>query len=386
MKRRIACIVLLLYFFLPGQGVAAAENPAAPALPDVQTDAIESSIRELDAVLRDEGAEISLTELFKNLLAGEYSFDLDSILRFLLHFFLGEVVTQAGLLAQIILLGVVAAVFQTMGQSFQKSSLSSIGQWVVFLVFIGLAIKTFDIAMTVGSRAIDAAANFLYALFPVLVGLLTASGGVASMTLVKPTLVAIIGFFLTVMEQFLLPLLFLMAVLAIVGNISENYKLNGFYKLIRDIIMISLTLMMTIFTGILSLETLAASAIDGLTMKTMRAATGSFIPVVGRYVADALDTVMGASLLLKNSIGIFGLIAVVIIIILPGLKILLMSLLFRFAAAILQAFGKSKFTDTLEEFGGVLMTLFALVAATGLMFFILIFLMVGLGNMTMMFR
>lgn len=206
------------------------------------------------------------------------------------------------------------------------------------------------------------------------------------MTLVKPTLVAAIGFFLNVMEHFLLPLLFLMAVLAIIGNISENYKLSGFYHLVRDIIMISLTLMLTIFTGILGLETLAAGAIDGLAMKTVKVAAGSFVPVVGRYVADAMDTILGASLLIKNSIGIFGLIAIAVIIVLPGLKILIMSFLFRLASAILQPFGQNTYTSTLESFSGVLMMLFALVAATGLMFFIFIFLMVSLGNMTMMFR
>ncbi len=376
-------LILILLLSLPGQGVYAEDTLV---LPDVETDSLENSIRDLDETIRADGDDISLLDLFQDVLAGEYSFDLAGILDFLLRFFMGEVVAQAALLGQIILLGVVAAVFQTLEKSFQNGNLASIGQWVIYLVFIGLAIRTFDIAMTLGSRAIEAAANFLYALFPILVGLLATMGGVTSMTLVKPTLVAAIGFFLNVMEHFLLPLLFLMAVLAIIGNISENYKLSGFYHLVRDIIMISLTLMLTIFTGILGLETLAAGAIDGLAMKTVKVAAGSFVPVVGRYVADAMDTILGASLLLKNSIGIFGLIAIAVIIVLPGLKILIMSFLFRMASAILQPFGQNTYTATLESFAGVLMMLFALVAATGLMFFIFIFLMVSLGNMTMMFR
>ncbi len=376
-------LILILLLSLPGQGVCAEDTLV---LPDVEADALEDSIRDLDETIRADGEDISLLGIFQDVLAGEYSFDLAGILDFLLRFFMGEVVTQAALLGQIILLGVVAAVFQTLEKSFQNGNLASIGQWVIYLVFIGLAIRTFDIAMTLGSRAIETAANFLYALFPILVGLLATMGGVTSMTLVKPTLVAAIGFFLNVMEHFLLPLLFLMAVLAIIGNISENYKLSGFYHLVRDIIMISLTLMLTIFTGILGLETLAAGAIDGLAMKTVKVAAGSFVPVVGRYVADAMDTILGASLLIKNSIGIFGLIAIAVIIVLPGLKILIMSFLFRLASAILQPFGQNTYTSTLESFSGVLMMLFALVAATGLMFFIFIFLMVSLGNMTMMFR
>ncbi len=251
-RRRFICLFCFsLLFLFPGQVWG---YEAAASLPSIDTDALEESIRGLDETIRGEGEDVSLLSLFQDLMRGEYRFDLQGILSFILRFFMGEVVAQASLLGQIILLGVVAAVFHNLDSSFQGGKLAAIGQWVVYLVFIGLAVRAFGLAMQLGSRAIESAANFLYALFPIMVGLLSAMGGVTAITVVKPTLAVAIGFFLHIMDRFLLPLLFLLAVLAIVGNLSENFKLTGFYRLVRDIIMVSLTLMLTLFTGILGLE------------------------------------------------------------------------------------------------------------------------------------
>ena len=67
-----------------------------------------------------------------------------------------------------------------------------------------------------------------------------------------------------------MPLIIFMAVLALVGNISPQYSFENLRRLIRDVILIGLGFMMTIFTGLLGLESLATGAIDGMTMKTAR--------------------------------------------------------------------------------------------------------------------
>ena len=61
---------------------------------------------------------------------------------------------------------------------------------------------------------------------------------------------------------------------------------------------------LTIFLGVLSVQGTATAVADGIAVKTAKFVTGNFIPVVGRMFTEAADTVISASGLLKNTVGI----------------------------------------------------------------------------------
>ena len=65
-------------------------------------------------------------------------------------------------------------------------------------------------------------------------------------------------------------------------------------------------LFLTVFLGVISVQGASAAVTDGITIRTAKFITGNFIPVIGRMFTDATDTVVGASVLLKNSVGIAG--------------------------------------------------------------------------------
>ena len=65
-----------------------------------------------------------------------------------------------------------------------------------------------------------------------------------------------------------------------------------------------LGIVLTIFVGVVSLEGTLSSSIDGITAKTGKAVVSSAIPVVGKILGDAVDTVLGCGLILKNAVGI----------------------------------------------------------------------------------
>jgi stage III sporulation protein AE len=371
-------IIMLLFFPLP---VAAADTAAEPDLSD-----LEEAVEELDADLAETMSSFSLKDLYNAFRGGDFSFDLAAIFQSLLAWIFREARSFLSLLGQLLLLGMTAAVFHIFEECFEGKGVAKVGQWVIFLAFILVAVKTFRIALDLGSETIHQAADFLCAVLPVVLGAFALTGSAVSAAVVQPSILAVISIFLGLTERFFLPLVLIMAVLAVTAHLSPAFSFQKLFSLIRDVILVCLGLMMTIFTGIIGLESFAAGTIDGLTLKTVKMATGNFIPVVGGYIADAFDSLLGASLLLRNGIGIFGSIAVILVIALPAIRILLMSLLFKLAAAILQPFGDNEFVATLSDFASVLVILFAIVAAAGVLFFFLIFCIVGLSSVTMMFR
>ena len=99
-----------------------------------------------------------------------------------------------------------------------------------------------------------------------------------------------------------------------------------------------------------------------------------------------LDAVMGGSLLLKNALGLTGVLLLGAILLFPICKVLALAIIYRLAAALIQPLGDTLLADTLEEMAGCLFLTFAAVAAVAIMFFAAITVIVGAANLTIMFR
>ena len=80
-----------------------------------------------------------------------------------------------------------------------------------------------------------------------------------------------------------------------------------------------------------------SSSVDGLTSKTAKAAVSNFIPVVGKIMGDTVETVIGCSNILKNSVGAIGIIIVLGIVLAPIIKIFVLWISFQLTSALCEA-------------------------------------------------
>ena len=103
-----------------------------------------------------------------------------------------------------------------------------------------------------------------------------------------------------------MPIVFIATALGIIANLSDKIQIGKLSNFFKSGITWILGLVITIFVSILSLEGSLTSNVDGLTAKGIKTATSTFVPVVGKALGDSVDTVLGATSLLKNSIGIVG--------------------------------------------------------------------------------
>lgn len=131
---------------------------------------------------------------------------------------------------------------------------------------------------------------------------------------------------------------------------------------------------------------MSASVADGVTLRTAKYITGNFVPVVGKMFSDAADTVIGASLLVKNAVGMAGVLILLLIVIFPAVKILTLAFIYNLSAAIMQPLGNSPIIGTLNMIGKNLIFVFAALAAIGLMFFLALTIIITAGNISVMMR
>ena len=147
-----------------------------------------------------------------------------------------------------------------------------------------------------------------------------------------------------------------------------------------------LGIVLTLFVGVLSLEGTLSSSVDGITAKTAKAAVSSFVPVVGKILGDAVDTVIGCASILKGAVGIVGVIVIIAICIVPIIKLAVLTITYYAASAICQPIADGKIVGLLSQMGDTFKTLLAMLCSVSVMLIIGVTLVVKISNSGLMYR
>lgn len=320
----------------------------------------------------------TVIEFIKN--TGSLSFK--NIVTGFISFLLYELILNGKLLGLLLTLTLFSIVLQTMHAAFEESAISKIANFVVYMVLIFIALNSFYLAFSYTKDAIDAMSGFMIALLPLLLGLMATFGNVLTVSFFHPVTIFLINVSGILISTFILPLLFLAALLLIVSSLNENYQVTHLAHLFKTVALATLGTFLTIFIGVMSLQGTASAIQDGIAIKTAKFITGNFIPVIGKTFTDATDTILSASLLLKNGIGIVGVIMVAFVALFPAMKILAIAFIYKIAAAILQPIGDGPIIKSLNTISQYMIYILACLLAVTIMFFLTIVIITMVSNIT----
>lgn len=398
MVNKLIKALLLAFFLSVSMGQAALANPGegpqgfggqpleTNLKETIDLKQMEVYLTRIDEELAPYVPEFSISGLIESIKAGEIDFSPTQIFQGLLKYLFKEIVVNTKLLGQLIILAVLAAVLRNLQSSFDGGNVGKIAYTVIYFAVFTLAIGSFAIAINIGKEAVDEMVGFMQVLLPILLTLLAAVGGLASAALFHPVIVMALGLLSTVVKNVVFPLIFFSAILGVVNNLSEKFKVDQLAALFRQASLMLILFMSTIFMGVFAVQGVGGAVADGVALRTAKFATDNFIPVVGKMFSDAIDATVGGSLIIKNTLGIAGVIIVFILCALPALKILALIFIYKLAAAIMQPVGTGQIIDCLSHFEKSLTILFGAVAMVGLIFFFVITIVVGSGNFTTMLR
>ncbi|ANE48075.1 stage III sporulation protein AE [Paenibacillus swuensis] len=320
------------------------------------------------------------------LIPGGDGFSLKDMFQGILKYFFHEILYNGKLLVSIVILTVFSMILETLQSAFERSAVSKIAYSITYMVIIILAINSFNVAIGYAKNAIESMIHFMMAMVPLLLTLLTSMGNVTTVTLMHPLIVFMIHTIGTLIYAIVFPLLFFSAVLHIVSFLSDKYKVTQLANLLRTISVGLLGVFLTVFLGVISVQGATGAVTDGVTLRTAKYVTGNFVPVVGRVFSDAADTVISASLLVKNGIGLAGVVIIIFLCAFPAIKILTLALIYNVAAAVMQPLGDNPIIGCLQTIGKSMIYVFAALATVGLMFFLSITIILTAGNVTVMMR
>lgn len=292
-----------------------------------------------------------------------------------------EILESSRLLVELLFLGLLSAVLKNIQNAFSKESVSSIGYYACYLVMVVLIIKSLKVAIGLGQDTINSMIEFTNALMPCLIVLVAAVGGYTSAATLDPVVIAAGKIISNVIADFVLPLTLLVVILQIVNSMSDSIKVSDLAKLLSDVSKWCIGITVTVFVGVVSVRSSVSATLDQVTAKTAKFAVDSFIPVVGKALSDAIATVAGYSLVLKDALGIIGLIFLITICVFPLLKIIVVALIYKLVGAVMQPVADEKITGCLNSVGNSLTMVFASVLSVGVMFFIIIAIVISTGRL-----
>lgn len=247
-------------------------------------------------------------------------------------------------------------------------------QWAILLagsLTIGICcIGELDAMIGLGKNTVEELSVFSKSLLPVMAGAGTAAGSPVSSNAIYSGTVLFLNILVSFIRTVLVPLVYCNAALSLTDCALEQSTLGGFKNLIDKFIKKSLQIALFLFSGYLSLTGIISGNADSLTVKATKMAVSSAVPVVGGMISDASETILVSAKLLRNSVGIFGMLAVVSIMIVPFIKLAMQYVILQFTALLSTATGNKKLSDLIEAMASSMGYMLGMVGCCSIMTFI----------------
>lgn len=317
---------------------------------------------------------------------GELQLDAWGILKMLGGGLIDELGKNSGLLLQILVLAIISALLGMLRPNFSNDSIAEIGSFILYLFVIALIAQSLLGVLEVGRGAIESMVGIMESVFPVMLVFLTAMGGLSTNAIFKPAMALLTGSIGTFVQNAILPGILIIGVLTIIQHVSSRIQIKKIKDLGKKIIQWSIGAIFVVFLGVTALQGLTGATYDGVTVRTAKFAIDKVVPIVGGMFSDTVDTLIGCSLVVKNGVGIVGLLMICGAMLTPIIRIAAMSFLYWLAAAVIEPFGDRRISDCLSDMAGVYTMLYVCVLAVGVMMFIMITLLISAGNISVMLR
>lgn len=326
----------------------------------------------------DEQTKEYLEDLGINELTLEEIFDLSPtrVIEFLIDLAFNGGVTIVKNLTVIIVVLVITAIANSFLRESDKTE--QIVYFISTLIIISIVVVPISRMITDAVAGIKTSTVFVNSYLPVMTAIIIASKNPALAVTYNSFSLFLSSLISNVANSFLVPCVSALLSFNILSSFSfENYR-ERIIKAIRKMIVVILSLFSTVYTGLLTTQSILATSSDSIALKGIRFISGAFVPIVGGGVGDALSSVFSSFIIMKNTLGVF----VIIVIILINLPVMLELLLWYFAlnlcSIVSSMFNLNQITDIIDSLASILSLL------NIIMFFITFVLVISTGVIIMM--
>ena len=321
----------------------------------------------------------SFVEKVKQLLNGEYTGDIGGILKSALNIFIADFKKLIPLLATILSIAILSNLLSQFKIKNNKN-LSEIIHFVCYISIIVIIGTSITSLINIATNCINSMKNQMEIIFPIILTLMASVGNTVSVGIYQPVLAMLSGIIINIFSYIILPIFIISFVISVVGNLSNNVKLNKFSSLLSDAFKWIIGVVFTIFTGVLTIRGISAGSFDSVSIRTTKFAIKTYIPLVGGYISDGFNLILASSILIKNAVGTAGLLLIFLSILSPVITILIFKWALHLLSAFLEPLFDTKISNFLYSTSKAVNMLIASILCVALMYLIAMGLLMTTGN------
>ena len=324
--------------------------------------------------------EFTMEKILEATLSGESIFKSQQLIDGLKSLVLYEIRAALVLGVEILIICIIIGLVRNLSSSFGKKSMSDITLMVCTMIIIGISVNSFRLAYELAVDSVTTMVSTMEILTPILLGILISTGSIASGTVMSPVVIGAVTGTGIILKRLILPAMFAATILTLVNGLTEKDYVNKLSKLLRNAALAVTGLIIAILSGIISVQGLITDASDGLLINTAKYSLSTFIPIVGGFTADTAELFVRCMGTIKSIVGIFGIIALILVILTPQIKLLAIALIYKLTAAAAEPICESKISDGLNDMGSCIISLGAVLFFAALLFIIFISVIIGMGG------
>lgn len=380
-EKIITIIVMVLIVFLSNSSYA---NDNQTIIEQQEEFKIQDFIKNAEKFTGEFFEDIDINKILNDAIKGEV--DNSTLLKKILNILGKEVTTNIKSLVSILAIILIHSILKSISESLENNNISKLIYYVQYILIVTVIMSNFTDIIKLVQDTTGNLIGFMNALVPLLITLMMYTGSITTSSVVEPIILFMINFIGNIIQNLIIPFVLVLTSLVIISKISDKVHIDKLSKFFKSGIVWFLGIVLTVFVGVVSLEGTLSSSVDGITAKTTKAVVSSAIPVVGKILGDAVDTVLGCGIVLKNAVGLVGVVIVIGICIMPILKLFVLSVSYKLLSTVVQPIADEKIIDLLEQIGDIFKIFLGILCAISFMLIIGTTLVLKISNSTMMYR
>lgn len=282
--------------------------------------------------------------------------------------YISDIISQrakAPLTAAVVIIAyiILSSFFGTLSSELEGGISSAYSTICALVISIFLFYKVTD-CIDVSYQTIKLCSDFAYAFFPAFCIIIATSGSTVTSFSVNTTLLILAQGLNYIAELFFVPITNCFLALGICSGVRSELNLSGAITMLKRIITTGISTLSAIFVSILSVKTAVASKADAIGLRSIRFAINSVVPVIGSSISEGLLSIQSYSSLIKTSVGVVGIIAVVSIFLPAIIEVNLWRLVLSVSGVTAEIFGDSSTHRTLTAFKDAMLIIDVLLILT----------------------
>lgn len=250
------------------------------------------------------------------------------------------------LMAVVLLCGFGETMYETVGK----------GKWPVIslvgtLAIAAVAVTDVNSMLGLGRSTIENMTDFANVLLPTVAAVTAATGAVTGAAVRQMAAVLFSDLLVNLINSLLIPLLYAYLAVSIAHSALGNEGLKRLGAMLKWAVTTVLTTVMLAFVAYLSISGVVAGTTDAATVKATKFAISGAIPVVGGILSDAAETILASAGVLRGTVGVFGMVTILGICLLPLLQMAVHYLMYKLVAVLAAAVGSGRISALVDQIG-----------------------------------